>query len=66
MLVNTLWVQSSPKKIGGGHLHAVAYTSRKLKNAQLRYSVVEKEVLAIVRGASYFKHYLLVGLFGKL
>ena len=31
----------------GGHLHLVAYVSRKLKDAEMRYSVVEKEALAL-------------------
>lgn len=40
-------------------LHPVAYASRKLKDPEIRYSTVEKELLGVVFGVSYFKQYLL-------
>lgn len=40
-------------------LHPVAYASRKLKGPEINYSTVEKELLGIVYGVSYFKQYLL-------
>ena len=39
--------------------HAVAYESRRLKNAELHASIYEKELLAVVHALSIWKHYLL-------
>ena len=42
-----------------GEEHPVYYASRILKDAELRYSTVEKECLAIVYWVKYFRHYLI-------
>jgi hypothetical protein len=42
-----------------GEEHPVYYASRVLKDAELRYSTVEKECLAIVHWVKYFRHYLI-------
>ena len=36
----------------------IAYASRHLNEAEMKYSATEKEALAIVFGVKYFKHYL--------
>ena len=36
----------------------IAYVSRHLNEAEMKYSATEKEALAIVFGVKYFKHYL--------
>ncbi len=41
-----------------GFQHPVCFASRKLNNAEINYSVVEKEALAVVFGITHFKQYL--------
>ena len=36
----------------------VAYSSRHLNEAEMKYSATEKEALAVVFGVKHFKHYL--------
>ena len=39
--------------------HPVAYFSRALRNAEVRYSTIELECLAIVESLKRFRHYLI-------
>ena len=39
--------------------HVVAFESRRLKDAELRYDVYKKELLAVVHALKIWKHYLL-------
>ncbi|MCO5579927.1 hypothetical protein L7F22_033794 [Adiantum nelumboides] len=39
--------------------HAVAFESRRLKDAELHASIYEKEILAVIHALSIWKHYLL-------
>lgn len=41
-----------------GIIHPIAYFSKKLDNAQLRYTIMEKELLAVVEAIKSFKYYL--------
>lgn len=41
-----------------GFPHPVAYASKKLKDAEIRYSTVEKEMLGVVFGVTHFGQYL--------
>jgi hypothetical protein len=43
----------------GDKAHPVAYAGRQLNSAELNYSTIEKETLAIVYGIDKFKYYLL-------
>ena len=55
---------ASDKAIGGVLVqegHPVAYESRKLKDAEQRYSTHEKEMTAVVHCLEVWRHYLLVG-----
>ncbi|KYO20669.1 hypothetical protein Y1Q_0012557 [Alligator mississippiensis] len=52
------WVQSSPRKKGGGE-RPVAYASRKLLPAEKRYATIERECLAIRWVVDYFRYYLM-------
>ena len=40
-----------------GHLHPIAYASRKLSKSEQDYSTTWKEALACVYGVNYFKYY---------
>ena len=42
-----------------GQRKPVSYHSRKLNKAETKYAINELEMLAIVNGCEYFKHYLL-------
>ena len=39
--------------------HPIAYESRKLKNIEEKYSVYDKELLAVVHALDMWKHYLM-------
>lgn len=41
-----------------GTVHPVAYASRKLNGSQLNWSVIEKELYAVVWSVEHFMHYL--------
>lgn len=43
----------------GGVERPVAYASRKLNDAETRYSYIERECLAIKWAVNYFKYYLM-------
>jgi len=42
-----------------GEPHPVAYSSRKLSDSEVKYSTVERDLLAVVFGVEKFKFYLL-------
>lgn len=42
----------------GGILRPIAYYSKKLNDTQRRYTIREKEMLAVIEGLNAFKHYL--------
>lgn len=41
-----------------GHLHPIAYYSRKLISAEMNYQIYDKELLAIVCAFKHWRHYL--------
>lgn len=41
-----------------GHLHPVAYFSRKLRDAEVRYPAIDAEALAVVEGVRAFDPYV--------
>ena len=45
-------------KIQNGEEKVIAYTSRALNRSERRYCVTRRELLAVVRFITYFKHYL--------
>lgn len=64
-IVTRLHVDASNEAIGAalmqeneGFMHPVAYASRKLSDAERKYSTTEKECLALVWALRYFKNYL--------
>lgn len=42
----------------GGILRPIAYYSKKLNDAQRRYTIMQKEMLAVIEGLAAFNHYL--------
>lgn len=46
------------QKDNEGIIRPIAYFSKKLNNTQKRYTILEKELMAIVCGVATFKHYL--------
>lgn len=44
--------------VEGETIHPIAFASRKLLDAERRYSATEKELLAIVWACNYFRHFL--------
>ena len=70
--MNHLYVQTDASKfaIGGvlmqvcpesGQLKPLAFTSRKLKQAELNYPTHDQEMLAIIHALKQWRHYLLNG-----
>lgn len=62
-----LTTDASEKSIGGilsqksenGTEYVISYFSKKLKDAQLNYSVTDKELLAAIKAIENYRHYLL-------
>lgn len=57
-----VYTDASDRALGGvlvQERHPIAFESRKLKDAEVRYSTCEKEMMAVVHCLEIWRHYLL-------